>query len=100
MGEKQYIVFDRFEPENPQLFTDKDELTALLDAEVAEEGYQHRANYYTKIMEIEIEDFASVSGSWRDVTEDMYRQAQESGPSDGERNYRAIMTHYDNRRHQ
>ena len=53
-----------------------------------------------KIMEIEIEDFASVSGSWRDVTEDMYRQAQENGPSDGERNYRAIMTHYDNRRHQ
>jgi hypothetical protein len=77
MYDKQYIVFDRFDPENPQLFSDKDELRKLLDAEVRENEGKDYYRYYTKIMEIEIEEFASVSGRWEDVTADFYSKAEE-----------------------
>jgi len=77
MYDKQYIAFDRVNPEKPQLFSDQDELYKMICDEVREETYKHNPNCFTKIMEVEIEDFASVSGSWRDVTEDFYRSAEE-----------------------
>jgi len=77
MYSKQYIVFDRFDPENPQLFTDKDELRKLLSEEVRENEGKDYYRYFTKIMEIEMEEFISVAGRWDDVTEAFYKQAEE-----------------------
>lgn len=71
MYEKQYIVFDRLKPEKPQLFSSKAELLPLLKAD----WLRFPEFTYTKIVEIEIEEFSSVSGHWVDVTEDFYNEA-------------------------
>jgi hypothetical protein len=78
MYEKQYIAFSRQDPEKPELFSDSDELRKLIKEEVLEAGNRDYFRNYTKIVEIEIEEFASVSGSWRDVTEEMYSDIEVS----------------------
>lgn len=72
MYDKQYIAFSHIDPENPELFSDLDVLLKYIKQDIACSSFPHRPRSYTKIIEIEIEEFASVSGRWEDVTERLY----------------------------
>ncbi len=77
MYDRQYICFDDRDPEKPQLYSDPDKLLKHIREDVECTSYKHRARFFTKILEIEIEQFSSVAGSWKDVTEDLYNWAEE-----------------------